>query len=38
MEGHNFSPRIVIVVSNDSFIYEALVDNINCKIELVDLY
>ena len=36
MEGHNFSPRIVIVVSNDSFIYEALVDNINCKIELVD--
>ena len=36
MEGHNFSPRIVIVVSNDSFIYEALGDNINCKIELVD--
>lgn len=35
MEKYNFSPRIVIILSDDSFIYEAVVDNVNCKIELV---
>jgi hypothetical protein len=36
IEKHNFSPRLIMVLSSDSFIYDALVDNINCKIELVD--
>ncbi len=36
MKTHNFSPRLAMVLSDNSFIYDALIDNINCKIELVD--
>ncbi len=36
MEKHNFSPKPVIVLSDDKFIYEALVDNISYKTELIN--
>jgi len=36
MEKHNISTKLVTVVSDNAFIYEALVDNIDCRIELVE--
>lgn len=36
MQELSFSPRLVVVLSNNYLIYDALIDNINCKIEVVN--
>ena len=35
MEKPNLSTKLVAVVSDNTFIYEALVDNVGCRIELI---
>ena len=36
MEKSNLSTKLVAIVSDNTFIYEALVDNVDCRIELIE--
>ena len=33
---HNLSTKLIAIVSANTFIYEALVDNVDCRIELIE--
>ena len=36
MEKHNFEPKLILIISDNRFIYDALIDNIACSIEVTD--
>lgn len=36
MENHNFNLKLIVIFSDNSIIYDALIDNIRCDLELIN--